>query len=245
MKNSVKTGGLSAASVLAAGTGAYAAIVPITPPANVPNAAAPNSNPGVGAIAFDVTGDGTNDFGLQFRNSQAAGTGVIWQANFSPFTAAGTAAVLGFAGPFIPYGANLATGITIGATTPVGLSWRNQAQVTLGSNYRSGGIVSPYGGFGTGPGPGQVATQPGGAGRPAGARGFLGIRFTVLGATRYGWLDVEVRPATSAAGSGGIFFYGGAYEDSGAPIGAGVPTPGAVTAMALGAAGLLRRNRRA
>lgn len=245
MKNSVKTGGLSAASVLAAGTSAYAAIVPITPPANLPNAAAPNSAPAVGVINFDVTGDGTNDFGLQFRNAQAAGTGVQWQANFSALTAGGTAAVLGFAGPFIPYGANLAAGVAIGAATPVGLSWRNQAQVTLGSNYRSGGIVSPYGGFGTGPGPGQVATQPGGAGRPAGARGFLGLRFTVAGQTRYGWLDVEVRPATSAAGSGGIFFYGGAWENTGAAIGAGVPTPGAVTAMALGAAGLLRRNRRA
>ncbi len=238
MKNTVKTGGLSAATVLAAGTGAYGAIVAITPPANVPNAAGPASNPAVGVIAWDVTGDGTNDFGLQFRNPQSTGTtGVVWQANLSAFTSGGTAAVLGFQGAFIPYGANILNGTNIGPTTPVGLSWRNQAQVTLGSIYRSGGIPTPYGGFAAG------SSVP--SGTISAGRGFLGIRFTVGGATRFGWLDVEVRPATSAAGSGGIFFFGGAYEDSGAAIQAGaVPTPGAVSAMALGAAGLLRRSRR-
>lgn len=237
MKNTVKTGGLSAATVLAAGTGAYGAIVAITPPANVLNAAAPASNPAAGGIAWDVTGDAVSDFSLQFRNPQSTGTyGVVWQANLSPFTSGGTAAILGFQGAFIPYGANLVANTVIGATTPAGLSWRNQAQVTLGSIYRSGGVPTPYGGFSAG------SSVPAGI---SAARGYVGLRFTVGGQTRFGWMDIEVRPSTSAAGSGGIFFFGGAYEDSGASIGAGqIPAPGAVSAMALGAAGLLRRSRR-
>lgn len=236
-ENLVVRTGLAGAAALAAGSGAYGAIVTFTLPTDLPNAAAPAT---AGPVTFDVNGDAVNDFTYSFRNpATATGSGVIWQANFSPVTAGGTNAVIGFAGPFITYGTNLAAGVVIGAAAPAGASWRNQAQVVLGSIYRSGGVPSPYGGFVTG---GQ--NTGGGAQLPQG-RGFLGFRFDIGGQTRFGWLDVEVRPATDVAGTGGIFFFGGAYENSGASINAGqIPAPGAVGALALGAVGLLRRSRR-
>ena len=230
--------GFAGAMALAAGSGAYGAIVVIAGPANLPNAASPTT---AGPISFDVNGDAVNDFVYSFRNPQSAGpgNGVIWQANFAPVVAAGTNAVLGFLGPFVNYGTNLGAATLIGATTPAGASWRNPGQVVLGSVYRSNGVISGYGGFAAG------GTNTGGGGRPSQSRGFLGLRFDIGGQTRYAWLDVEVIPATSAAGSGGFVFHGGAYEDSGASIAAGaVPAPGAVAVMALGAAGLLRRSRR-
>jgi hypothetical protein len=227
--------GLAGAAALAAGTGAYGAIVPITLSGTLANAAAPNS----AAAQIDLNGDAVNDFILQFRNPQTTSpTGVVWQANFSPVTANGTNAVVGFQGAFIGYGTNLSAGQVIDAVLPAGASFKNAAQVTLGSIYRSGGVPTPYGGFVAG---GQ---NNGGTG-PAAARGFLGFRFDIGGQTRYGWLDVEVVPATATAGSGGIVIRGGAYEDSGAGIAAGaVPAPASLSALALGAAGLLGRKRR-
>ncbi len=229
--------GLAGAAALAAGSGAYGAIVTFTLPTDLPNVASPTT---AGPVSFDVNGDAVNDFSYSFRNTQTANpTGVIWQANFSPAVAGGVNAILGFQGAFIPYATNLGAGTVLSASTPVGASWRNQAQVTLGSVYRSAGVPSGYGGFAAG------GTNTGGGGRLSQSRGFMGFQFSIAGQTRYGWLDVEVRPATAAANSGGIFFFGGAYEDSGASIQTGqIPAPGAVGAMALGAVGLLRRSRR-
>lgn len=229
--------GLAGATALAAGSGAYAAIVQFAGPADLPNVAAPAT---AGPISFDVNGDAVNDFTYSFRNPQTAtGTGVIWQARFNRTALALNNAVLGFVGPFVPYATNLGSAILVGPTPPAGASWRNNAAVVLGSIYRSAGVPSAYGGFVTG------GLNTGGGGRPPQGRGFLGFQFEIAGQLRYGWLDVEVRPATAAAASGGIFFFGGAYEDSGASIETGqIPAPGAVGVLALGAVGLLRRSRR-
>jgi hypothetical protein len=86
--------------------------------------------------------------------------------------------------------------------------------VCLGSFYRSGGVTSPYGGFATGATP-----------RRALSGASSGSASPSAGNTRYGWLDVEVRGATSAANTGGIFFFGAAYEDSGQSIAAGCRSP--------------------
>lgn len=230
-KMRIVTGGLSAAAALAAGSGAYANIVVVAPPANLPTAASPTTAP---VVNWDINGDATTDFVFQFRNPQAAGTGVQWQANMNPFAPAGIQAVAGFAGPFINYGSKLATGAVIGPVVPAPASaWENTAQVCLGSFYRSGSTVTGYGGFVNG----SVASS-------SVVRGFVGFRFSVAGNTRYGWLDVEVRGSGTAANSGGIFFFGAAYEDSGATIPAGaVPAPGSLAALALGAVGCLRRKR--
>lgn len=224
--------GMAGALAMAAGSAAYGAIVVVTPPANLPNVAATGT---AGPVSWDVNGDAVNDFAFSFRNPQAAATGVLWQANMNPTPSGSINAVAGYLGPFINYGSNLTLGDSIGPGLPGGVSWRNQAQITLGSFYRSGGIPSPYGGFATGAVPASSVV-----------RGYVGFRFSIGGLTRYGWLDVEVRGSSSPAGTGGIFFFGAAYEDSGAAIGAGeVPAPGSIGALALGAVACLRRSRRA
>ncbi len=215
--------GVAGAAALASGSQAYGQIISRPPPTNLPNAATPAT---AGPVNYDFDGNGTVDFVYSFRNPQAAGTGVQWQANFSPFTALGINAIDGYLGPFINYANALSSGDPIGPLN----NWRNQAQVTMGSRYRSGAIISPYGGFA------NVANTP--------VRGFLGVRFSIGGLTRFGWIDAEVRPATGAAGSGGIFFFGAAYEASGADIEAGaVPEPGTLAMLAIGAVGLLRRRK--
>ncbi len=232
MKNenvmSLRTG-LAGAMALAAGTSAYAAIVPVGVPANLPAAPAPASNPATGTLGWDVDGNGTLDFGFQFRNPQAnPGPGVQWQGNFNPLIAGN--AVVGYTGAFIAYANNLATNTSIsGASTFRPTS--GTGQVTLGSVYRSNSINTGYGGFFPG--------NPNTAGGQAGAsRGFAGFRFATPGGVRYGWIELQV-DAT------GISFFRAAYEDSGAAIPAGtIPAPTSIGALALGAAALLRRNRK-
>jgi hypothetical protein len=224
--------GMAGALAMAAGSAAYGVIVPVTPPANLPNVAATGT---AGPLNWDVNGDAIADFAFSFRNPQAAGTGVQWQANMNPTPSGAINAVAGYLGPFINYGSNLNLNDPVGPALPGGVSWRNTAQVTLGSFYRSGSTVMPYGGFATGAVPASSVV-----------RGYVGFRFSIGGLTRYGWLDVEVRGASAAAGSGGIYFFGAAYEDSGAAIGAGqIPAPGSIGALALGAVACLRRSRRA
>lgn len=229
--------GLAGALAMAAGSAAYGAIVVVTPPANIPNAAEPATNPASGLIPWDVDGNGTNDFGFSYRNPQAnPGDGVQWQANMNPTPANGINAIAGYAGPFINYGTPLNMSDSIGGSLPSGVSWRNQSQVTLGSFYRYFGLESPYGGFATGAVDGDSVV-----------RGFVGFRFNIGGNTHYGWLDVEVRGTFGPANTGGIFFFGAAYESTpNTPIAAGaVPAPGTLAGLAIGAAGMLRRKRRA
>jgi MYXO-CTERM domain-containing protein len=231
--------GMAGAVALAAGSASYGSIIVVAPPANLPNVAGPGT---AGPLNWDVNGDSVIDFNFTFRNPQTAtGSGVIWQANMNIAPAGVTAgnAVVGYLGPFVNYATNLSAGQTIGPVLgpPPGASFRNVAQVVLGSVYRSNGVPSDYGGFRPG------NPNPGGA-TPGAQRGFVGFRFSIGGLIRYGWLDVEVLPATGAAGSGGINFFGAAYEDSGGSIPAGaVPAPGALAALAVGAAAMMRRKR--
>jgi hypothetical protein len=85
----------------------------------------------------------------------------------------------------------------------------------LGSNY--GGIL--YGGFAT-----QV---------PPGTNAYAGFEFTASDGVHYGWLYLNVN-------AGVIDFTGAAYESTpGMAIAAGVPEPGTLAMLALGAVGIV------
>jgi hypothetical protein len=77
-----------------------------------------------------------------------------------------------------------------------------------------------------------------------GTRGFVGLKFDIPGGSpHYGFLDVEI-----AASGFQLTLHGGAYESQAdTPIVAGVPEPGSLGLLALGAGGLaawrLRRRK--
>lgn len=74
---------------------------------------------------------------------------------------------------------------------------------------------------------------------PDGSPTYVGARLTIDNQLHYGWIGVE-----NHGGFIDVFAWG--YEtEPGVPIVAGVPTPGALGVLAIGAAGALSRKRRA
>jgi hypothetical protein len=214
-------GGLAGAAMLAGGSQAYGDIVVVTPPDDLPNLGEGTVNPGPGDFdpaPFDMNGDGTDDFGFNFRNIDSAT--FEWQANWFGIEAA--SGVVGYTGLFYDYADNLSAGTEIGPASTFfgeGGAPGTETQVFLGSEY----FYAPYGGFGS---------------IDSTVRGFIGVKFEAAGETHYGWLDIE------AGEELGLIFYGAAYNSTpGEPIGAGeVPEPGSLALLALGAAALLRRR---
>lgn len=73
---------------------------------------------------------------------------------------------------------------------------------------------------------------------PSGDDVYLGVRLDIAGATHYGWIGVT-RFGTSLE----VTAWG--YEtQAGVGIGAGVPAPGALSLLAVGAVGALKRKKR-
>lgn len=208
--------GFAGAVALAAGSGAYGAIVTPALPANIPEPAPTVSN----SSAWDVDGDSLVDFIFNFRYISASVP--YWQSRVLTDPTDGEGVVgTGPAGLYnYFYGDNLAAGAVIGPASnfvPTG----TDIQVVLASQfgtYLYGNFLAPNG------------------------RGFIGFKFNIGADTKYGWIELE----TGAPGTGiGIRFLGAGYEDSGASILAGqVPAPGTLAGLAFGAGALLRRKQR-
>jgi hypothetical protein len=220
-KNMVKaTKGLAGALAIASGTAAYANPVPSVVPADF--VVAPGTAT-AGPVNWDVNSDGTPDFTFSYRfPNTATGSGVVWQANMN--TIAATSGVVSYLGPFVRYAFALQSNTLINSgsafSTTAGL------QVVLGSQYRSGGVPSYYGGFAAGPNANGAV--------PPGTQAFVGFRFNAADGTHFGWLRLSVGP-------GSIDFVSAAWDNvpnQGIAAGA-IPEPGTMALLALGAAGVV------
>jgi hypothetical protein len=214
------TKGLAGALAIAGGTAAYANPVPSVIPADF--VVAPGTAT-AGPVNWDVNNDGTADFTFSYRYpNTATGSGVIWQANMNSIAA--TSNTVSYQGPFVRYAFALQPGAMISSASPFNTG--AGAQTVLGSQYRSGGVPSYYGGFAAGP-------NANGAVAP-GTQAFVGFRFNAADGTHYGWIRLSVGP-------GSIDFVSAAWDNTpNAAIAAGaVPEPGTMALLALGAVGVV------
>ena len=218
-------GGIAGAMVLAAGSAAYAGIVESTtlPSGLTANGStdffgAPNGGPS-NDVTWDVNGDGTDDFGFNYRGNPINPPVYTWQANVHTL---GSSQVSGYVGFFLDYANNLAMGVSVqGELASNGLG-ADGAQIALGSEY----YYLVYGGFGTTDG-GPAST------------GFIAFSFDNNGTTNYGWAEISVD-------SNSLTLLRAYYNDMGGDIENGeVPAPASLGALALGGGALLRRKRRA
>jgi hypothetical protein len=212
--------GLAGAIAIASGTSAYGTVITVNTPADLTNVpGGPNTS-----VNWDVNGDAINDFIFtnRFPNTTPGSYGVIWQLNMNGATA--TNGTLGYMGPFIRYAFALQANASIG---PAG-SFNAGGQACLGSRYSYGAAgVYNYGGF--------AANGPNGSVAP-GTFAFAGFKFNAVDGIHFGWVRLAV--------NAGIIDFANpiaaAYESTpNTAILAGVPEPGTISLLALGAAGVL------
>jgi hypothetical protein len=219
--------GLAGAVAIASGTSAYGTVIVVNPPADLTN------SPG-GAntmVTWDVNTDGTADFLFRNRYPDTAPgtTGVVWQQQMDPATAAlaTTNGVVSYLGAFVRYAFALGAGVSVG---PTNTNFSTVTQVVLGSRYNYGSGSYYYGGFAAGPdGAANGAVTPG-------TFAFVGFRFNAADGVHFGWVKLAVN-------AGIIDFQnimGAAYESTpNTAIVTGVPEPGTMALLALGAAGIV------
>ncbi len=206
--------GVAGAAALAAGSSAYAAIVPVAVPTDLAQTGSTGFYDGGilgNDVDWDVDGDTIADLAFNYRGTPISVGAYEYQANVHTLNGS---SVSGYAGYFVTYyGAMVPGGSSVAGAGMVGDGVGGQ--VAMGSDYAS----TAYGGWGA---VGSTAT------------GYLGFQ---LSGGNYGWIEVAVNDA-------GMSFLGAAYEDSGADILAGdVPEPASLSLLALGACALLRRKR--
>jgi hypothetical protein len=232
--------GLAGAAALAVGSQAYAqgTAVPIATPADIPL-------PPVGGqsalINWNPNGDAIQDFQFQFRFPGPTSSQVKWQSNMSPVNGAVTGtSVLGYLAIGYNFATNFVPDINVTTTAgPAGTSFRNAAQVILGSLYGPGAGTN-YGGFGNGgSGPGVPPGNPGG-GQPQMAEGIAVFRVGQGATARLGWLHLRTSSTV------GIDFIAAGLGSPGGDIVTGryVPEPASLALLAMGAAAVLARPRR-
>lgn len=210
-----KLGGLSGAILLAAGSQAYATMVSVSPPPDVP--AGPINDQFGNEVIWDIDGTGPIiDFTFQHR--RLPGIFLDYQANVFPNIYFSNA-VVGYTGSSNDYADMLSAGTVIGPASPWVDGFATTSHVVLASQY----FFNNYGGFSNG----QV--------------GYLGFRFDSPTGTHYGWLEMSVTKnggidfISAAYSDTDLPVYAGGGE---------VPEPGTLAALAFGAAVLLHRPRK-
>ncbi|MDQ6623216.1 MAG: PEP-CTERM sorting domain-containing protein [Verrucomicrobiota bacterium] len=229
LKNTASKG-LVGALAIAGGTQAYGAVVKVGPPPSTTIPVGTNTTGGYdptypGDVAWDVDGNGSNDFyfRLRYPGVPASGTGVEWQADFNPFTSlSATNGIISYQAAFLRYGTALQAGVSVGPGGP----FSAVGQIVLGSRYFSSGTPTYYAGFAAGPN-GNNAVPPG-------TLAYAGFRFAAPDGTHYGWIQLSVS-------AGHIDFVSAAYESTpGTAITTGaVPEPSTLAMLALGATAAL------
>ncbi|MBS0657030.1 MAG: PEP-CTERM sorting domain-containing protein [Verrucomicrobia bacterium] len=212
------TRSLASAAALAAGTNAYAAIQPLSLPANITPSALPTSGPLV--VAWNVDGDAQAEFSFSFSQPQNAGA-LDWQATATGIAGA-NASILGYfgTGGYI-FGQRLALGNAVAASG--GNSFLSGVSLTLASRFAG----LDYGAF-----------------QGANSTGYLGFSFANGGNTFFGYLQFTTTRSGGIQFLSAAYndVPGGAITAGAAPI----PEPGTLAALAFGLAGLgvVARRRR-
>ncbi len=224
--NTLKYGGLLGAVALAGASQSYGAVVNFKPANIVPTSG--TSSPSIKTF-IDIDGNGTND--IEFGYFQSASSPNEFFAGVYLLNGGKAAGYLSPYGTVYTY--PLATGSTVGTGS-------------IGFNQYAGRfsfMVLQYNG----------ATY-GFAGSTPNTQLNLGFQFTENGNLLNGYVTFEADPYVSATNPGGLIFTKGAYQSTvGTSITVGataaVPEPGTLSALAIGAAGLvgvgLKRRRKA
>ena len=205
------TTGLAGAVALAGGSQAYGAVVSVTPPANF----LPTSGVSDNQTIWDVNGDGTPDFILDFTQASTNGN---WFSGIYGYGGVGTAAPAGYVNSFagtsgtlyLAYASRLAAGATISSGST--FVQTDPYSSVLGSRYGT----KFYG---------QFVNHTGGAA----IRGFIGFEFTAADGIHYGALEVSTSRYRSATNTGGQTFYSAYYQTT---PGAALVIPAAAAAGA-------------
>ena len=204
---------LAAAAAIAAGTAAYAAPVRFDNPAH--------GDPGhfewIGgtpdhAIALDMVFDAASQTGDWDSYSQFGQTNELDYRGLSQVYAFGRQNHEGYVQVSGPFG-DMLTGVDSGDLIPSGMLWTNSGNIWYGG---AGGYSYLL----------------------EGEQTYLGVRFpiTVGGSDHYGWIGV-VRTGQDLD----AFAWG--YETTpGVPIEAGIPEPGSLALLAVGAVAVLRKR---